>query len=65
MFFFAVLLVILTVIINLLVNGALKLLLFGNFRLRNGYSRRGALTVAAFFVIFTHKTVTSDIKSGS
>lgn len=63
MFFLAVHLVILTVIINLLIYGALELLLFGNFRLRNGYPRGGALTVTAIFVIFTHKTFTSDIKS--
>ena len=63
MFFFAVHLVILTVIIHRLVDGALKLLLFSNFRFRNGYPRRGALTVATV-VIFTHKTFTSDIKSG-
>lgn len=53
MFFLAMCLIILAVIINLLIYGTLELLLFGNFRLRNGYPRRGALTVATV-IIFTH-----------
>lgn len=64
MLFFAVRLIILTVIVNLLVYGALELLLFGNLGLWNGYPRRGTLTVATV-IIFTHKTFTSDIKSGN
>jgi len=62
-FFFAVILVILSVSIYRLVYWAFKLLLFGNFRLGNSYSRRGAFAVTAVFVISTHKIFTSDIKS--
>jgi hypothetical protein len=51
MLFFAVLLVILTVIIYGLVQRALKLLVFSNFRLRNSYAYISVSTIA-FLVLF-------------
>ena len=63
MLFFAVHVVIISVIVDFLVNGALELFILGHFRLRNSYSRRSALAftlslavafaATAAFILFT------------
>jgi DMSO/TMAO reductase YedYZ heme-binding membrane subunit len=61
MLFFAVLLVILTVIIYGLIQRALKLLVISNFRLRNSYAYVSVSTIA--FLVLFRQTFTSNQNS--